>query len=136
MSNKKLHPSVQQFKEFVKNNPKIISDVRKGNATWQELFEEWYLLGEDDSRWDEYKEQGESTASSQKGEGKKEWLPQIMGAIKNMDPNQLQGHITNLNHALGAIQGLISQFQGGSSSNSQSSNQGSQPQHPFQFRKD
>ena len=52
MTEKKLHPSVLQFKEFVKNNPKIIQEVRKGKATWQELYEDWYLLGEDDSRWE------------------------------------------------------------------------------------
>lgn len=136
MSKKKLHPSVQQFKEFVKANPKIVAEVRKGNSTWQELFEEWYLLGEEDSRWNAYKGEKDTNAAESKGEGKKEWFPQIMGAIKNMDTNQLQGHITSLSQALGAIQGLLSQFQGGAPSKSSSSNQSNQPQHPFQFRKD
>ncbi|GIN61399.1 hypothetical protein J27TS8_13920 [Robertmurraya siralis] len=108
----------------------MVMEVRKGNATWQELFEEWYLLGEEDTRWNEFK------GVQDKEEDKKEWLPQIMNAVKNVDPNQLQGHITNLSQALGAIQGLILQFQGGKQGNASSSNQPAQSSHPFQFRKD
>lgn len=135
MSKKTLHPSVQQFREFVKKNPKIVLEVRKGKTNWQDLFEEWYLLGEDDSRWDEFKE-GNATASPTNDEGKKEWMQQVMGAVKNMDTNQLQNHISNLSQALGAIQGLILQFQGNPQSKASRGNKANQPQHPFQFRKD
>jgi hypothetical protein len=136
MSKKELHPSVQQFKEFVKKHPKMVSEVRKGHANWQELYEEWYLLGEEDSRWDDFKEASNmNDTTPPKKEGNKEWFPQILGAIKNMDSNQLQGQITHVSQALGAIQGLISQFNGGKTSPTKQ-NQTNQPQHPFQFRKD
>lgn len=134
MSN--LHPSVQQFKEFVKRNPKIIAEVRKGSTTWQELYEEWYLLGEEDSRWDDLKEPGGSNVSAKKEDEKSEWLSQIVGVIKNMDPNQLQAHISNFSQALGAVQGLLTQFKGNSAAGSQNRSQANRPQHPFQFRKD
>lgn len=52
---KTLHPKVKEFKEFVRNHPKIVKEVRNGNANWQDLFEDWYLLGEEDSTWDKYK---------------------------------------------------------------------------------
>ncbi|TKC18544.1 YlbD family protein [Robertmurraya kyonggiensis] len=135
MSKKTLHPSVQQFKEFVKKHPQIVLEVRRGNSKWQDLFEEWYLLGEEDSRWDEFKERN-TTASQPDEEGKKEWMQQVMGAMKNMDTNQLQHHVSSLSQALGAIQGLILQFQGNPQSKSSGGNRTSQPQHPFQFRKD
>lgn len=133
MTTKRLHPSVQKFKEFVKEHPKMVLEVRSGNATWQDLYEEWYLLGEEDSRWDEYKEYSEEEHPK---EEKKEWFPHIFGAIKNMDPEQLQGHIYSLSQALGAVQGLLSQFQAGNSSKPTANNQANQPQHPFHFRKD
>ncbi len=38
-------------------------------------------------------------------------MSNIMGAVKNMDPNQVQHHINNLSQAIGAIQGVLSQFQ-------------------------
>lgn len=134
MTNKKLHPSVEKFKEFVKQNPQIIREVRLGNATWQDLYEDWYLLGEDDSRWDSFKEnKGEKRTSEEK---KSDWMGNIMGTLKHMDANQMQGYINNLSQALSAVQGVISQFQGGQQSGGGSKSANPKPNSPFAFRKD
>lgn len=136
---RKLHPSVAEFREFVKKNPAIVKEVRKGSATWQELYEDWYLLGENDQRWEPFKTK-EQKASEEKDDqaSKGDWMSNVMGMVKKMDPNQLQYHINNLSQALGAIQGVISQFQG---SNPAGGNRGvvkppEGPRHPFLFRKD
>jgi hypothetical protein len=142
MANKKLHPSIEEFKSFVKANPNIIKEVRSGNATWQEVYEDWYLLGEDDARWDRWKNNGSSNEKKNENEEedsnstKAVSMSSIMNSLKNMDQNQLQGYIANLNQALGTIQGVISQFSPGGSSTS--ANKGSQqkPTGPFSFRKD
>ncbi|MFZ7942177.1 MULTISPECIES: YlbD family protein [Bacillaceae] len=135
MTQKKLHPSVLKFKEFVKNNPNIIKEVRNGKATWQELYEDWYLLGEEDKRWEDMGNDADSTQETSNGETKGDWMSNIVGMVKKMDPNQMQTHINNLSQALGAIQGVISQFQGGNpASGSIKPQEG--PQHPFSFRKD
>lgn len=140
MSGKQLHPSVQQFKEFVKENPHIIQEVRSGEATWQQLFEDWYLLGEEDARWSSEQNTGQSTEKTEEtgtNTSKSLWMSSIMDSIKNMDQNQLQGYIANINQALGTIQGVIAQF----SPNSRPSQEASkgkvqQPTGPFAFRKD
>jgi hypothetical protein len=140
MSNKQLHPSVQQFKEFVKENPHIIQEVRRGEATWQQLFEDWYLLGEEDARWSS--EQNTGTGTNKKEEAstntsKSLWMSSIMDSLKNMDQNQLQGYIANINQALGTIQGVISQFSPNSgTSQTPSKEKVQQPTGPFSFRKD
>lgn len=66
-----LHPSVQQFKEFVNHHPKMVHDVRSGQKTWQQFYEEWYLLGEEDPIWATYRPDGAPAFSSVK-ENKKE----------------------------------------------------------------
>ncbi|MBV7503858.1 YlbD family protein [Bacillus sp. sid0103] len=134
MTQKKLHPTVIQFKEFVKNNPKLIQEVRTGKATWQELYEEWYLLGEEDTRWETIGTNKE-TADEESVESKGDWISSIMGMVKKMDPNQMQNHINNLSQALGAIQGVISQFQGNNPAGGPVKPQEG-PKHPFMFRKD
>lgn len=137
MTKKKLHPSIQKFKEFVKDHPELIQEVRKGNATWQELYEDWYLLGEDDPKWSGNKKdekQGENEENEK--ETKTDWLGSIMGAVKNMDPEQLQGQISNISQALGAIQGVLSQFQGGKGVGGQQASKNTGPSHPFSFRQD
>ncbi|AGE79798.1 cytoplasmic protein [Bacillus thuringiensis serovar kurstaki str. HD73] len=66
-----LHPSVQQFKEFVNHHPKMVHEVRSGHKTWQQFYEEWYLLGEEDPIWATYRPDGAPAFSSVK-ENKKE----------------------------------------------------------------
>jgi hypothetical protein len=135
MTLKKLHPSVLKFKEFVKNNPKVIQEVRKGKATWQELYEDWYLLGEEDKRWETIGSETSSDAEEKSTDSKGDWMSNVMGMMKNMDPNQVQHHINNLSQAIGAVQGVLSQFQGSSPVvNPVKPVEG--PKQPFSFRKD
>jgi len=139
MSNKGkvIHPSIQQFKMFVKENPGLIKEVRNGNMTWQELYEEWYLLGEEDSRWDAYRvgnQVSKKNEDSKEQEKSGEWMSKIIHTVKNMDQEQLQGQIGNISHAIDAIQGVLSQFQG--SQPSKPSSNRDAPQSPFSFRKD
>ncbi|GHI01278.1 YlbD family protein [Neobacillus kokaensis] len=135
MTQKKLHPSVQKFKEFVKNNPKLIQEVRKGHSTWQELYEDWYLLGEDDKRWETLG--NESQPEDQKGitESKGDFMSNIMGMVKKMDANQVQSHLNNLSQAVGAIQGILAQFQGNGGGGTPT-NPPAGPKNPFSFRQD
>jgi hypothetical protein len=133
MTRKKLHPSVVKFKEFVKQYPKISSEVKKGTVSWQELYEDWYLLGEDDSRWDQFKDFKEEEKENIVEENKSDFMTQIFDYFKTMDVNQMQQYISNASQALGAVQGVLSQFQ----NPHQPSNQhNSRPSHPFSFRKD
>lgn len=128
MDKKELHPSVQQFKEFIRTHPHLIQSVRNGENSWQELYEDWYLLGEDDPKWGTAKgKEGESQTKSDSKIG----MSQIMGILKNIDVNQVQNQMQQLSHAIGAIQGVIGQFQGQESQKQQES-----PPHPFSFRKD
>ena len=134
MTQKKLHPSVLKFKEFVKNNPHIIQEVRKGKATWQELYEDWYLLGEDDSRWETIGAETENE-SKKNTESKGDFMTTILEAIKKMDANQMQSHLNNLSQAVGAVQGLLAQFQG-TAGGGTPVKPPEAPKNPFSFRQD
>lgn len=132
MASKKTHPSVQQFKEFVKLHPMLVQEVRKDNKSWQEVFEDWYLLGENDAVWKQYKgtldEEEEVTEKE-----KVDFMAQMISGIKNMDVNTVNHHISNLSSTISTIQGLFDQF-GVSKGSSQSSSNSNQQ--PFSFRKD
>jgi uncharacterized protein YegL len=130
MSQKTLHPSIQKFKQFVKSHPKLINEVREERKTWQELYEEWYLLGEDDSIWDQFKE--ESEKKTEKKKEKSDFMSTIFTAVKGMDLTQMEQHISNVGQAITNIQSLISQFKGSNNNNSNVKQQN----HPFFFNKD
>jgi predicted metal-dependent hydrolase len=137
---KKKSASVEEFKYFVKRHPSLISEVRKGKTTWQELFEEWYLLGEESSKWKSYEAEvavstEQKKTNDESSENKTDFLSSILGSLKNMDINQIQQHASSLSQALGAISGVISQFQSSETSATKQEEQ-SKPPHPFSFRKD
>lgn len=52
------------FKQFVRKYPGLKHDVRNGKATWQSIYEEWYLYGEEDSQWEKYKSVPTETETS------------------------------------------------------------------------
>ncbi|WP_057915074.1 YlbD family protein [Peribacillus muralis] len=140
---KKKRPSVDGFREFVKEHPYLVNEVRNKQATWQELFEEWYLLGEDHPRWQVQGSMNDSLVNTEspsqpaeKGEST-ELIGSIMSAVKNMDMGQIQQYITNANQAIGAIQGVLSAFQGNKPSDSSPpSKEKEQRSNPFLFTKD
>ncbi|MBA2870684.1 putative PurR-regulated permease PerM [Anoxybacillus calidus] len=125
---KNLHPSVEQFKQFVKRHPKMIKEVRNGNKTWKEFYEDWYLFGEEDEIWEKYKGAKEEETSTSNG-----FMSKIVSSLKNMDVNNLEKHIASFQEAISAIQSVIGQFQGGNQNHSHTS---AQNHHPFSFRKD
>jgi hypothetical protein len=131
MVSKKKHPSIQQFKDFVKEHPKLVQEVRKGNKEWQEVFEDWYLLGENDVIWKQYKD---DNPVEQGDEGKKsDFMSHIFSAVKKMDMNTVNHHISNMSSTISTLQGLFDQF-GLSKGSGQNSSR--DKQHPFSFRKD
>ncbi|WP_246140793.1 YlbD family protein [Bacillus marasmi] len=142
LENNQLHPSVESFKNFVKGNPKLIDAVKKGTFSWQELYEDWYLLGEDDPRFAPYlakhiqksTDKDETPKPVAEDGSKKDWVGQFIETVKNMDAQQLSLHVNQLSQTLSAIQGVLSQFQGNQSPPPPQTK--NQPSHPFQFRKD
>ena len=131
---KQKHPSIEKFKDFVKRHPKLKEEVKSERKTWQELFEEWYLIGEDDEMWVSFRDENDPSFQAKKEpEQKSDILPQVLSALKKMDANQIQYYLTNANHAIGNIQQLIQQF---IPSNSKSGSTSQGPRNPFSFRKD
>jgi hypothetical protein len=125
---KNLHPSVEQFKQFVKRHPKMIKEVRSGNKTWKEFYEDWYLFGEEDEIWERYKEAKEVETSTSES-----FMSRIVSSLKNIDANELGKYIANFQEAISAIQNIIGQFQSGNPNHSHTN---AQNHHPFSFRKD
>jgi len=127
--NKNQHPSIEEFKQFVKRHPKLIKEVRDGKKTWKELYQDWYLLGEEDEIWDTYKETNE-----RENQGNS-IITKILSSLKSMDVNEVSQYITNFQEAIAAIQNVIGQFQTRNENQFDPSRR-SVNSHPFSFRKD
>ncbi len=142
MRSNQNRPSIEQFRQFVKEHPKLRDEVKKGKKTWQQFFEDWYLYGDDRDEWNAYRTDSDSGKATSKKDQKKEqkkeqseegYVGKVMSFVKNLDPDQIQDHLTNVNSTLNNIQQLISQFKSPASSGQREEKQTSQP---FNFRQD
>ena len=82
-----------EFKEFVKNNPNLISYVKSGKKTWQDFYELFSLYGSDDNVWKEYL--GSSNTSTD-----------LFSWLKSIDVDGIQNGISSIQRVLGVFQDL------------------------------
>ncbi|CEI84413.1 hypothetical protein J18TS1_13650 [Oceanobacillus oncorhynchi subsp. incaldanensis] len=137
-----LHPSVAAFKAFVNRHPKLLEEIRKSGRGWQEFYEKWAILDEDDPFWDEYKtedkaakteskSQGESTNQESKKSKKTDHsdiIRQIVDYTQNLDSEKVHGQIEQLSKAIGVVQEMIGDMKKPSANKA--------PRAPFSLRKD
>ncbi len=118
---------VQEFKTFVKAHPHVLKKVKQKEKTLQELFEEWMLFGEEDPSWYEenQEDQEDGEATNEKGIGS------MLGAIKQMNFEEVQKGIEQFSGAVYSIQEVLSQFR-----KPKSQPPYSQSHSPFPFRHD
>ncbi|TGB05032.1 spore coat protein YlbD [Halobacillus salinus] len=103
MNKKDLHPSVQRFKEFVDQNPRVKNQLRKNHKLIQKYYEKWMILGEDDSFW--------SSLPPEKKEyqaNKMEWIKQLGVLVEDIDWEEVSRQIEELGGAIGQFQQIIS----------------------------
>lgn len=46
---------MDEFRVFVNKYPLIKEEVKNTNMTWQQVYENWVILGENDEIWNKYK---------------------------------------------------------------------------------
>jgi hypothetical protein len=48
---------MENFRQFVSKHPLLREKVRNNKFTWQNVYEEWVLYGEEDESWKKYEKQ-------------------------------------------------------------------------------
>jgi len=99
----------EEFKEFVKNNPKLITYVKNNEMTWQKFYEMYDLYGDSNDAWKEYiNPKMEEKIENVKNVGKVGiaglTLSEVVNWIKNVDLDNLQEGIGNVQRVLGVMQ--------------------------------
>lgn len=92
-------PSIELFKTFIKNHPTLIDEVKKGNWTWKELYEEWYVLGDEDEKWIPYRKLDDKEQA--------EGLIGIFSKVKNINLEEVQKNIVEMKGLIGTIQEFV-----------------------------
>ena len=87
----------EEFKQFVKKNPKLVKYVKSGESNWQKFYEIYDLYGEDENAWKEYL--GVATTVG---------TLDMLSWLKNINLDSVQSGVTNLQKVLGLVQDFSS----------------------------
>ena len=92
---------LESFKKFVRNNPYLINYVKNDKMTWQKFYEIYDLYGEDDSIWNDFKNNDtvndNNIINTFKG---------ITNLVKGIDLKSLQKALTSFDKAIETFKGL------------------------------
>lgn len=87
----------EEFKQFVKKNPGLITFVDKGEMTWQKFYELWYLYGEDEAVWKKYISNETDSFN----------FNNIISALKKVNMDDVKKGVNNMQKAIELLQGLV-----------------------------
>ena len=75
---------MDEFRQFVKKYPKIRDDVINGKKTWQNIYEDWVILGEQSDIWNIYKEPKKEVNDFLSSDS----IKNIMNYVKKINPEK------------------------------------------------
>lgn len=117
MADQELHPQVVQFREFLQKHPKLVRAAREEGKGYQEFFEKWVLLGEEDPFWDKFKEKELKKKEIKKKSSKKSsdkslpFLDTVMNLAKKTDPADIRKHAESFGETIRSLQEMAALFQ-------------------------
>ncbi|MHA6251405.1 spore coat protein YlbD [Oceanobacillus sp. CAU 1775] len=116
MSEKELQPEIMRFKEFINRHPNLIKEIRKNGRSWQDVYEQWTILGPEDIHWEQYKDSTEENKSSAGQESfkldlKPELIKQVIKYAETLDINKLQDQVQQLSKTISTVQEIVGQYQ-------------------------
>ena len=111
-----MSQKIEAFKEFVKANPNLKKVMDKRKVTWQGLFEEWSLLGEEKTL-EHYSEEGDvnmsKTSTSKANIPVSKEMAQLgdmiktcVGYVKKINPDSISKTVTNVQKLMALVAGI------------------------------
>lgn len=99
---------MNEFREFISRHPKIKDDVNNKVYTWQAIYENWVILGENDPMWNKYKETDDT---NKKANTLEELLSQnniksIINYVKKIDPDSISKTLNTVQKVLQITQSI------------------------------
>ena len=102
-----MSKKLDEFKEFVKKHPLMKLQVMNKEKTWQELYEDFCILGEEAFEPPDVEEKDEVKKEEAKPTTQTEDLIKtIVGYVKKIDPDQVTKTVTSIQKVLELFGGI------------------------------
>lgn len=97
-----MNSKMDEFREFVSRHPLLRDDVRANKLTWQNIYEEWTLFGEQDDNWKKYEkvEEKETKQEATSNMVNMDSIKSIMNYVQKINPD-------SVNKTLNTVQKVI-----------------------------
>lgn len=99
----------EEFKEFVKKNPKLLKYVKNGEMSWQKFYEIYDMYGQEDEAWKDYLSVGAAAATTAAASFS---FADMINWLKNINFDSVQTGIGNLQRVIGMVQDLTGKDKG------------------------
>lgn len=91
---------IDDFKTFVKENPKLTRYVKDGTMNWQKFYELYDLYGKDNEVWNDYlKDETKAVKAATTGFT----LAEAFNYLKNLDLDSIQNGINSIQRVVGVV---------------------------------
>lgn len=101
-----MSAKLEEFKEFVKKHPLLKGMVQNKEKTWQQLFEDYCILGEDAFPEAEVKEEVKEVKKETKSSTTEDFIKTMVGYVKKIDPDQVTKTVTSIQKVLELFGGI------------------------------
>ncbi len=95
--------NIEEFKGFVKRNPRLIKYTKSGEMSWQKFYELYDLYGEDTETWKPYLNEATEAVAATAGITS---MADLMGLLKNVDLDSVQNGVSSIQRVLSVVQDL------------------------------
>lgn len=94
----------EEFKAFVKENPRLIKYIKNGEMTWQKFYEIYDIYGKDENAWKDYLTAGVASVAATSASAFS--FNDMINWVKGIDLDSVQSGIGNLQRVIGMVQDL------------------------------
>lgn len=95
---------LDEFREFVARFPKVHDEVASGRRTWQQIYEDWVILGENHHQWVQY--QDENKAKEPVDYLSADSLKNALNYLKRINPDSISRTLNTISKVLQITQGF------------------------------
>lgn len=100
-----MSEKLDEFKKFVKAHPLLKNEVQSKRKTWQELYEDFVILGESAFEEEEVKV-SKAKETKKEASSTEDMIKTIIGYVKKIDPDQVTKTVTSIQKVLELLGGL------------------------------
>lgn len=91
---------LDKFKEFVKNNPKLLKYIKNETMTWQKFYEIYDMYGDDKDAWKDYLVEEKNSATKTAASFS---LGELLGFFKGVNLDNVQEGIQSIQRVVGML---------------------------------